>query len=291
MAPTGPHRPEREGIPLIDSGPESSDAPPETTAKLPVRQLVSAGYRSLFRDWRAFVASASPWWVVLALLTFGIEAFAEPGLRRIVGAIVTFVLWAVAGTVFLVGWHRHILLGEAVASRASLRFGRRKLRFLVTGILFYLVLVAPMVAIGLFVGILGPAVAGTGLDRVLALGPVVALAIMIVVAPRLSLASPMVALDAPGRPLATAWQLVRGQTWRLFDGALLVIVPFGLVEHTLDKGIEALARAPHMAALGHGLTLASVVVLFANIAVAAGFISHAYARLTGHPLPPDPRQS
>jgi hypothetical protein len=59
----------------------------------------------------------------------------------------------------------------------------------------------------------------------------------------------------------------------------------------LYKGIEALTRAPYMAALGHGLTLAWVVVLFANIAVAAGFVSHAYARLTGHPRPPAPHQS
>lgn len=276
---------------MVDSRPESSDVSPETIAKLPVRELVSAGYRGLFRDWRAFVASAWPWWVVLLLLTFGIEAFADPGLRSITGAIVALVLWTVAGAVFLVGWHRHVLLGEAVAGRASLHFGRRELRFLVTGILFYLVLVAPMVAIGLFVGILGPAVAGTVLDRVLAFGPVAALAIMIIVAPRLSLAFPMVALDAPGRPLATAWQLGRGQTWRLFGGALLVIVPFGLVEHTLDKGIEALTRVPYMAALGYGLTLAWVVVFFANFAVAAGFVSHAYARLTSHPLPPAPDQS
>ena len=195
-------------------------------AKLAFWDTVNGAYR--------FVAShplmvLRTGWLYLFLNAFDVALrraeSLTPSLRAVAFAIAILLIGA------SVAWHvallRAILLDEH-SWTAALQFRRRHWRMLGVGILLFLMLL-PIAAVIALIGFLAFHFGGPVGIAIFALFAAVAIGALVVVACRLYLLGPAIATDDPAKAIRAAWRRGRGNSWRLFFGDLLMIVPAVIV--------------------------------------------------------------
>ncbi len=201
---------------------------------------------------------------------------------------------------FAVACHRLVLLPEAETPPLGIGIGRRELRYAWFAGLWLLASSAPLLAVLILA--LSDAffsnTAGQIASFLLALvAGILALALIL---GRTSLGLPATALDQPGstrRRMEDAWRLVRGNTWRLWAAALLVLVPVGVgawavrgILETLGHEMPAVlfevfsdvARADQVHRVG-GATVDALywtIVIYGSVALGALLLSLAHERLS-----------
>jgi hypothetical protein len=209
----------------------------------------------------------------LAYLPFAIVVAAEiiAGLLggggifgRALAALVQAVGYLVFGTVFVVRWHRFVLLGEKTAGALFTPEWRAFLW--VTVKLAFLLFVGWLVL--LVIAILPPHSATVLLSFVGAIA-------LFVAAVRVSLVFPAAAI---GQPLSfrAAWELLAENYWRLLVCVVLCYLPFSI-------GRLILARIGGSAFFPIRILFdaAGLAVAFAGVAVLASLVSEIYRRLSG----------
>ena len=209
--------------------------------------------------------------VEMALLPFVIVLAAEfvalmlPGggyVGRILAGLVNAAGMLVFGTVFVVRWHRFVLLGESI-SGGLIPPGWAV--FLVVAIKLTVVLAAGWIIL-VFVAVLPP--------HFLTL-PLVTLAgiAMTLGAMRVALVFPAAAIERP-IGLMTASDLVSGNFWRLFVCLVMCYLPFAVVGSLILRIGSAFPALFWI--VFQGVTLA---VSFVGVAVVAALLSHLYREL------------
>jgi hypothetical protein len=234
---------------------------------------------AVFFGWQAAVIAAITDWPEFGAMVSSWED--ERALRLLL--IAPLVLVTVPGTVsMVVGWHRRIIQGIVpnspfpIGLRSIFAYlGRGLLAFGIPGVPFVLFLVA--------LSNLLPAQAGTSkpLTGLLLFVGLVAAAL---VAMRLSMMLPAVAVGDRSMTLAKTWSVTRGNTLRLFFGAFLAALPFSILGNICDKASESPAIEAN-AGLTAALVATGVLAELMSYASVAGFFSLAYLQLRDDPPP------
>ncbi|HJU18042.1 MAG TPA: hypothetical protein VJ770_16435 [Stellaceae bacterium] len=238
-------------------------ASPGTGYRLDIAAATVDAYRAVADNTRLAADLARlPFAVVLVaeiaagVLGSGPFGWTLAGLAHVVGLVI--------GTVFVVRWHRFLLLGERTAS--ALFTPPWRVFFGATVRLALLLLAGWLVL--LLVALLPP----HGITAPLFLIGAIAL---VLAAVRVSLIFPAAAIDSP-LSFRAAWDLLEGNYWRLFAAIILCTLPFSI-------GRSILARIGGGAAFPIWLVFeaAGLVVAFAGVAVVTALVSETYRRLTG----------
>ncbi len=215
--------------------------------KLAFWDTVNAAYRYVFAH-PLMVLRAGWLYILIGAIHFSFrknEPF-EPG-PVLAASVITILLIAAS-----IAWHialfRAILLNESTWS-AAVQFRRRHWRMVGVGLLLFLILVpAPAVVAGIgvvLVHIGGPAAIGGVLIIVVAVTAVV------IVASRFYLLGPAIATDDPAKAIRAAWRRGHGNTFRLFFGGVLMILPAAMVLAVVGGGAGLLL----FVAIGGGVPL------------------------------------
>lgn len=196
-----------------------SNGPSPSPAGFSVGRTVGEAYAFVFRHWRALVGlGALP---MLAVFAVNLAALY---LRFTTGSFLwmlsgLLIVWVILSS-FAVSWHRYVLLGEKPGGAPfHFSFGPREGRYFVYAMLVLL----PLIAVSLLALLLmQDPTAST--NRPLALLGLIVMSVGLVVAIRLSLAFPSVAVDG-GHDAKQAWALSKGSGWRLFMLLILTLMP------------------------------------------------------------------
>jgi hypothetical protein len=192
------------------------------------------GFQTLRRHWRAVIGWAGfqivamvALCVVLFVLLIGVVPFAASrdvadSLGAIVGALVLGVGGGLVQLVILTGLYRLLLTPEAPGFM-HLRVGADELRVL-GAVLLTAVVAVPLVAAAILLGGAASRISGWAGFGVLAAGLIAAYAAIL----RIGL-TPVIAFAEKRISLPEAWRRTRGQTWRLFGMAVLLICLIGVV--------------------------------------------------------------
>jgi hypothetical protein len=237
-----------------------SYSPPPGRPRFDVMEQTVGAYRAVLDNAQLVVE--------MALLPFAIVLAAEfvalilPGggiVGRILAALVNAAAMLVFGTIFIVRWHRFVLLGESI-SGGLIPPGWAV--FLVVSIKLSVVLAVGWIVL-VFVAVLPP--------HFLTL-PLVTLAgvAMTLGGMRVALVFPAAAIERP-IGFMTASDLVAGNFWRLFVCLVMCYLPF-IVVGSLILRIGSAFPALFWIVF-QGLALA---VSFVGIAVVAALLSHLY---------------
>lgn len=189
---------------------------------LPVGDIVRKSYQDLLANHEGLVRVGLVWLVVPLVLEMlaGWTATGDgPSLLGLVASLVSFVgLSAIA-----VVWHRHIIMGQDLVGPLA-PVDARVFRYIGFAVLVSLVSAVPAIgAVLVATAILGEgAVEGGGaLSLLMAAGFVAA----VIMAVRLQLVFPAVAIGDSGMPLRRSWQVTAGNTFRLVSGLILTVLP------------------------------------------------------------------
>jgi hypothetical protein len=196
---------------------------------------------------------------LLAVLIPGVGVFG-----RVLAMLIHAIGFLIFGSVFVVRWHRFVLLGESVGS-GLIPPGWTD--FLVAGVKLGALVFAGWVVLAI-VAMLPPHFLTFPLAAIggVALG---------LFALRLSLIFPAAAIERP-MALRTAWDWLEGNFWRLFACALGCYLPFVVVQ----IGIAVIAGIfPSL--IWIVFDAAHLVVSFIGAAVGAALLSHVYRDLVG----------
>ena len=177
----------------------------------------------------------------------------------VLGMLIQAGGFAVFGTVFIVRWHRFILLGERASEGL---FPPGWSLFFLAGLKVALVVLVGVIILG-FVAAMPPHF----LTFLIAVAGGVALGFA---AARVSLIFPAAAIERP-IGLHRAWELLAGNYWRLFACLLLCYLPFGLVHYILGEIGIGLPWVMWFALQVIGLAMS-----FAGAAVVASLLSDVY---------------
>lgn len=164
-------------------------------------------------------------WLYLVLTAFDVAlrrgGSLTPSLRAVAFAIAILLIGA------SIAWHvalvRAILLDEH-SWAAALQFRRRHWRLLGIGVLLFLMLL-PIAAIAGIIGVAAFHAGGPVAVAIFVVFAAVGVVALTVVACRLYLLGPAIATDDPAKAIRAAWRRGRGNSWRLFFGDALMIVP------------------------------------------------------------------
>ena len=167
--------------------------------------------------------------------------------------------FAVFGTVFIVRWHRFILLGETTPESL---FPPGWATFFLTAVKIGL-----LAFVGVLVLVLIAAIPPHFLTVLIAIAGYIALAFAVA---RLSLVFPAAAIERP-ISLREAWDLLAGNYWRLFACLLACYVPFGIVHYIVN---QIAGGAPSI--LWIVFQAIGLAVSFAGVAVVASLMSDVY---------------
>lgn len=197
--------------------------------RLPIETVVK---RSFLYAWESRATLMAPF-LIYAAITILADIVVN-GLAGPVGRPVQFLLAAseqIFATGFAVGIHRYVLAGEIRPGFAFFRWDRHFVRYiLLTLLLLLLVVVAAVMVLGA-IGF-DPATQAIKLDAAAALiGSAILFAVSVIIS-RLSLLLPSAALgeDVSAR---VVWQSTEGNGFRLLATALLVALPFLIVDMVL----------------------------------------------------------
>lgn len=192
------------------------------------------GFQVLKRHWRAVVGWAGfqivamvALFIVLFVLLIGVVPFAgsrdtASALGAVIGAVVLGVGGGLVQLVILTGLYRLLLTPDAPGFM-HLRVGADELRVLGAALLTAVVAL-PLVAAAILLGAGASRVSGWLGFGVLALALVAAYAVAL----RLGL-TPVIAFAEKRINLVESWRRTRGQTWRLFGMAVLLLCLIGVV--------------------------------------------------------------
>ena len=237
-------------------------APPRVS-QIDVVDQVGRAYRAVFDHVRLVVEMALlPYLIVLAveLVSLLFVHGGTPG--RIAAALIHALALLLFGAVFLVRWHRFVLLGETVGGEL-LPPGWREYIVAVVKV-GALVFAGWIVLAGL--ALLPPFFVTVSLSA--AGGVALTLAAL-----RVSLIFPAAAIGQP-IGLRTAWDWITGNFWRLFACAFACYFPFVVVQMLV--GVLASAFPSLVWVVFEATRLAAS---FAGAAVVAALLSHLYRDL------------
>ncbi|HXP04758.1 MAG TPA: hypothetical protein VN808_11605 [Stellaceae bacterium] len=220
-------------------------------------------YRAVFDNVQLVIEMALlPFAMVLAI---ELVALILPGggiFGRLLAALVSAVGMLIFGTIFVVRWHRFVLLGEAVAG-GLVPPGWST--FLVTSLKLMAIIVVGWIILG-FVALLPPHILTMPLTAIggiaLTLGSM-----------RVSLIFPAAAIERP-IGFVTASNLIAGNFWRLFVCLVMCYLPFVVAGYIVIR-IGTIFPALFWIVF-QGLQLA---VSFVGIAVVAALLSHLYREI------------
>jgi hypothetical protein len=232
---------------------------PPGTYQIDVIDQVGRAYRAVLDRVRLVVEMALlPYLIVLAAT---LVAVLMPGgvFGGILAALINAIAFLIFGSIFLVRWHRSVLLDETVGEGL---IPEGWTEFIIATIKLGAIVVAGWVVLVL-VGAMPP--------HMLTI-PLVAIggAVMSLMAMRVSLIFPAAAI---GRPVAlrTAWDWLQGNFWRLFACVLAAYFPFFVVTLILNA-IGALFPS----LLWIVFEALQLAISFVSVAVIAALLSHLY---------------
>lgn len=243
----------------------SISASPAPGYRLDIGAAVAEAYRMVIDNAR--LAMDLAWLPFAVVLVAEIAADAVGGggtFSRVLAGLAHAIGYLVFGTIFVVRWHRFVLLGERTAGAL---FTPEWRSFLILTLKLALLIFAGWLVLG-FIVLLPPH---------LITGPLFFVgAIALAIAPvRVSLAFPAAAI---GRPLSlrAAWDRLEGNFWRLLASFVLCYLPFWI-------GQVILARIGGSAFFLIWIVFeaAGLAVAFAGLAVVTALVSQTYRRLTG----------
>jgi hypothetical protein len=232
--------------------------------KIDIAASVRAAYTAVMDNARLAVDLA---WLPFAILV-GVEIVAWlAGGGGWFGMILALLVraggFAVFGTVFIVRWHRFILLGQTT-NETLIPPGWST--FFLTAVKIGLT-----VFVGAFVLVLIAAVPPHFLTALIAIAGYIALALA---SARVSLAFPAAAIERP-ISLREAWDLMAGNYWRLFACLVACYLPFGVVHYIIVDKIGG--ELPSI--LWIIFQIVGLAVSFAGVAVVASLLSDIYRGL------------
>jgi hypothetical protein len=237
----------------------SYSSAPRRAYQIDVIDQVGQAYRTVFNQVQLVAEMA----LLPYLIVLGVElvALLMPG--GFVGGTLAVLIHGIAffvfGSVFMVRWHRFVLLGESVGDAfvppgwTDFLIAEVKVGAVLLGGWFILVVLAQLLPYLLTVPLVG--VGG------------VALAFM---ALRVSLIFPAAAIGQPVG-LRTAWDWVEGNFWRLFACVLAAYFPFAVAEM-----IVAAVGSLFPSLLWIVFEALRLALTFAGIAVIAALLSQLY---------------
>jgi len=247
----------------------STSPPSAGAARIDIADEIGRAYRAVIDNVRLVVEMAViPLLIVLAAELVALFLRGGGIAGQALGALVEMVGFLVFGAVYVVRWHRYVLLGDRVSGG-----------FIPPGW-------APFFVAGLKVG--GLVVLGWVVLVVIAVVPphlvtmplTVAGGIALTLAAmRVSLIFPAAAIERPVG-LSTAWDWIVGNFWRLFVCLVVCYLPFVVVEVI----VNAIAGV-FPALLWIVFEALRLAVSFAGIAVVAALLSHLYREIVGDPSP------
>jgi hypothetical protein len=239
-----------------------------TAYKIDVLRAVEDAYSHAFRNWSVLIDLVwLPYLVVVVsqLIAYGISNGGLAG--GMVAQLVYVFGFIVFAPVFLVRWHRSILLGETHSDELftpawrNYFFSAVELTLIVAvawAVLVYLSLIPPRyLTVPLF-----PIVGGIAL---------------VILAVRVSLRFPAAAID---RPLSfrESWDAIAGNSWRSFAAAGICWIPFSFA----GVGLEVIGGGANWL-VWLVCQIGAIAVYFLGMAVVAGFLSEAYRHIIGDP--------
>jgi hypothetical protein len=242
-----------------------SYSPPLGAYQIDVVDQTGRAYRTALDNARLIVEMA----LLPLLIMIGAELVAllvRSGgfIGHIVGALIEMIGFLVFGTIFIVRWHRFVLLDESV-SGGLIPPGWGP--FFVAGLKVGGLVVAGWIIL-VFVAILPPHFLTIPLTAVGGIA-------LTLFAMRVSLIFPAAAIERPAR-LMDAWQWVTGNFWRLFVCLVACYLPFAFVQFVL---IAIGAALPSL--LWIVIEVARLIVVFAGTAVVAALLSQLYREIVG----------
>jgi hypothetical protein len=201
--------------------------------RLPVLRTVWGAYALTFRHFPALVSLTWVWLLVLTAANIAFCWIIWPAHQAAVASnaftmpiaevLVPLLLSTAIGSSIAVGWHRLILLGANPRTIAYVRSDTVVLRYL----LISLLLLLPMAAL-----CSGPAFASLATDATAIIAGIIAgVGIFIgyaVIAARLGLVLPAIALQREDIGLGAAWRATSGSFWRLFCSSMLLFISMTL---------------------------------------------------------------
>jgi hypothetical protein len=236
--------------------------------KIDIIQSIENAFSGVFRHWSALTSLAwLPFLIVIVtqLIAFGISGGGYVG--ALLGSLIYAFGFLVFGTVFVVRWHRFVLLNEAhsdelfTSSWRHFFFAAVKLTLVVAiswVILFYLALIPPRVVTVPLFGIIG----GIAL---------------IILSVRVSLIFPAAAVDRP-LTFRESWDRIAGNTWRYFASSGICWIPFALA----GVGLTAVGRTDGWL-VWLVCQILAIGIYFLGMAVVAGLLSEVYRGIVGDP--------
>ena len=257
---------------------------PTTTRPLPVWPTVRQAYVDVFANWRLVLQATGLWAALIVLVQGGWTLFTGQAVGGDAAPLwlnlVVVLLWIVGFGAVASFWHRHVLLGDGIKGIAA-PLGRRAGRYLLYALMLGLFTALPVMLLVVFGSLFG-AMAGMAQESeglAAGIGGVVGavgLALALVLATRMQLALPAIAVDGPHARLGDSWALTKGNTLRLLACMglqTLVAIPISL-------GIAFLTLP--FAALGLEIAVLILATLanFFFIAVGAAWMSLAYRYLS-----------
>lgn len=181
---------------------------------------------------------------------------------QVVAGLIRALAFVLVATVFIVRWHRFILLGETVGGELIPRGWKA---FVIVGLKLGAIVVAGWVIL-MLIAMLPPYFITVPLTA--AGGVALSLSAL-----RVSLIFPAAAIDRPVG-FRTAWDWIEGNFWRFFACAFAAYFPFvvaqmliGAIAHLFPSAIWIVFEALRL------------VLSFAGAAVAAALLSHLYREI------------
>lgn len=252
--------------------------------KLRVFQAAERTYTVFFENLSVFLLSAGGWMLMAFALRVGTawlggefngaESFggrlADPRPLLAMDMFVSLISASAAA----ISWHRYILLNERAKGALAVD-PKVFLKYLLRGILVFGSYIAAIIAvIALMPRLLGPSANFVLMNAANLAFAVAVIGAMLTIA-RVCLVFPAAAIEENRMTFTTAWRLTRGNSWRLFWGAAIVVVPVEAVSVFINLAFERIA--PGASILKSVAIIGTdVLFLFVGVALAAGFASLAY---------------
>jgi hypothetical protein len=197
---------------------------------------------------------------MVALLLGGVGMFG-----MMLAALVRGLGFVVFGTIFIVRWHRFVLIGETASDGL---FPPGWGLFFIAAIKITLGVIVGMVIL-MLIGMVPPHILTT---LIAAIGGIA----LAVASSRLSLVFPAAAIERPIE-LRAAWDLAAGNFWRMFACLVLCYLPFAVLHYVLRESGGASAIVWLV------FQIIGLAVSFAGVAVVASLLSGLYRQLAGQP--------
>ena len=191
--------------------------------RLRLGPFAKRAYATVLADLGGFVDQNAFWLLGFFVVVECVDLYLA-GAASLLARSLTASLFAAA---VAVGWHRHVLVGEARSPLSALRFGPREARFWLLSVAFSAVGGVVAFGFGLAAVIVRTAFPSAGFLLVIA-AAVGALGVGAFLAARLSLAFPLIAIDER-KPLQRAWAASRMHAWFIFKLMFVTTVPFAAV--------------------------------------------------------------